>query len=405
MHGGPQCNGMKLKYQGLQLNKMINAVFICNLPPSKHQIKNWYIDYLEKNDVKVNFWDVSSLLHPNTNDEYREKINKDVFKSYTDLERAISLGTKNIYVCYIYLEGQFSLKLYRLLSKYNCKVINIVASEMPIYKNSEHIKNFFSSIMKKPLTNLKKFFYWLKLTLYKKLNLIKKFDIIFLTSSHHRNSSFFSDKLLYLNHYDYDAYKKICNIKSKKFKFKYAVFLDLNLPFQSDIKISGDDFINAHLYYKSLNIFFDKVEDFFKIKIVIALHYKSNLKSNPFKNRTCIKGETEKLVKDSEFVISHHSSSISFPILFYKRIIFIFDEQIKIKYKNSRFLWIKQLAEYLNQPAINIDQDIDLDRIKISILNRVLYDKYKLNFLTSKNSSMLSSEEIFLNGLLSIANE
>lgn len=382
---------------------MSKIIYISSQPLTKHQYENWHIKFFLKKNIAVEYWDLSKIMHFDIATVAFKNIKIKKIDSHSSLNYCIknNLNKKAIYFSFIYLDGYYSLKIYRLLSKYECKVFYEVGAEMPINIFNNYRGKYFNLFQGNPQVFLKKIIYKFKLILYIKLRLIKKFEASFVAAKKHSHNDFFSKKIVYVNHYDYDKYLAIKDKLNKKFNYKYAVFLDLNLPFQSDLSITQEKYLEPSSYYNSLNNFFERIESHFSVKVIIAAHYKSDLAKNFFGSRICIQGYTGELVKDSLFVISHHSSSISFPILFNKPIIFIYTNEMKKIYFYSRYKWISQIAKYLGNKAINIDMNFDLSSITKFWHNSNKYAKYKANYLTSKESIKTLSESKILSYLQS----
>jgi hypothetical protein len=89
-----------------------------------------------------------------------------------------------------------------------------------------------------------------------------------------------------------DHYVRSLSEKTRPVEGSFAVFLDINLPYHTDLKIVGWPTIEPHEYYASLNRFFDLLEERFGIKIVIAAHPKANYGREIFQGREIYCGMT-----------------------------------------------------------------------------------------------------------------
>jgi hypothetical protein len=178
-------------------------------------------------------------------------------------------------------------------------------------------------------------------------------------------------------------------------KGKYAVFLDINLPYQSDLVISGLPAVNASCYFKSLNHFLDLLEDAYSVKVVIAAHPKAAYNNNEYNQREIYSLLTAELVKDAEFVITHTSTALSYAVLNSKPLVFIYTDEMMSIYKNTFMREIESSANYLNASIYNIDEITDGSQVIIKLPNQELYESYKYNYLTSQESENKISAEIF----------
>ena len=104
---------------------------------------------------------------------------------------------------------------------------------------------------------------------------------------------------------------------------KYVVFLDVFLPYHPDTPLMNLPLIEyPDIYFSEMNSFFDLIEDKYNLEVVIAAHPSANYIGNEFNDRKIIENRTRELVRSSEFVLSHHSNSISYAILYNKDIVF-----------------------------------------------------------------------------------
>jgi len=92
----------------------------------------------------------------------------------------------------------------------------------------------------------------------------------------------------------------------------------------------------------------------------------------------------------------HRSTSVSMAILFNKKILFVYTDYMKrsMEYFYSGF---KYLANLLGEKAINISE-VTSNTIDLKV-NNELYDRYKYNYLTSKEIQGISSSEIFIKNI------
>lgn len=376
---------------------MKKVIYLSWMPLTDYVSRTWFIDYLIQKEVSVEYWDVTKMLRGELK-EYGEKQMSYVrnFGSYKEIETAISeTGNKKcIYILLISMDLK-TLELFYLLSKYDCKTVFINWGGMPI--NSTSSKNL-SRIMSKflgPLKIVKSAYYRATKYFFTKLGFLKKYDLCLVAGEEELQDDNFAAKVVPINMSDYDTYRDKVNQKTRIMTGQYVVFLDINLPFQSDLALSGATPLNADEYYTSLNRFFMLIERAYATKVVIASHHKANNTSQRFDGRECYHGKTAELVKDADFVISHHSTSIGYAVLNRKPIVFIYTNEMQKLYSTCRVQWIQDLAQYFELPTYNVDQITDGSQIIIQPASRERYDSYKYNYLTSHESENASSAEIF----------
>ena len=177
---------------------------------------------------------------------------------------------------------------------------------------------------------------------------------------------------------------------------KYAVFLDLNLPYQSDLSLLGLQTVKPHDYYQSLNKFFGLLAQQYDVKIVIAAHPKTSTDSKVFGDLEIYRLSTAELVKDADFVITHHSTALSYAVLNTKPCVFIYTNEMGELYPNCRVASIKLFASYLDAPVYNIDRISEGSEVVVRAPKVIRYDDYKFRYLISKESENKLSQDIFL---------
>jgi hypothetical protein len=375
------------------------VIYISHVKYSKKLSRDWYIDdFLLVNKI-VEFWDLTEFLFGNLeepNEVTATFINK--LSTITEFSQKLKLeeNQKAIYVVLINYEVRF-LDVYRQLTSNNCKIVFMAWGAYPSRRSLDF------EVFKKKLFNpffLFKNLYWrFKSWWYIKTGQVKPYDIVFGAGSVIMQKFSSVPQLIHTNLPDYDHFLAAINTPAI-IKKKYAVFLDVYLPYHSDIKILGYKPIDAGQYYSSLNRFFDILERRLNVEIVIAAHPKANYGQDHFNGRKIYVNLTPILVKSAEFVLSHHSTSISYAVLNYKPIIFIYTEEMKRVYNSTLVKLIKNFATFLEVPVLNIDMIAEYDEILVDEINIEKYEMYKYNFVVSKQSENQTSKEIFLREMM-----
>jgi len=360
--------------------------------------RDWYIDYSLEKGAEVEYWDIVSLVREEhvergaLDSEYLRDI-----KSYTEFEALLRVpeNTEAVYVMLISYSGHFS-KLFRMLTKYHCKMVFISWGAMPTVAPSPKWRRIIRRLFLNPVDFVKTVFDVISGIAYRKLNLVKRFDIVFAAGSALTSVDQYAKRVVPFNLCDFDHYSRVQLTNVKTVQGKYAVFLDINLPFQSDLAISGLPAVKATSYFKSLNRFFDLLEKTYDVKVVIAAHPKASYFSNEFMQRETYRLLTAELVRDAEYVITHTSTALSYAVLNLKPILFIYTDEMMRIYRNTLMREMKGVALYLNTCVYNIDRISNGNQIIIQTPNHDRYDSYKYGYLTSHESEQLSSAEIFL---------
>ena len=387
---------------------MKKVIYISYQPITLKFYSDYYVGNCIEKGFDVEYWDISKLYFPKISFEssldfigVRKILSFHEFKellSKVDLEFAIFITN---------ITYEFKVwRLFLLLSSSNC---TLVAFGRGMYPSPKKTKN--SKIQEIILTfDLNRMFTGLRnslSTMLKRYQFVKTYDFIFrsgsegyLTLGFGNHYDLNSAKVINVNYFDYDKFLESINGITLIDK-EYCVFLDEYLPYHPDISITGIKTVSAENYYPKLNKFFDFIESKCNISVIIAAHPKAHKykSENLFNGREIFFNKTCELVRDSMFVITHHSSSISFPILFRKPIFFISSQEQKTEMPQLYELTF-HLSDVLNSSVIHFDsyngEDITL---KVDFEK---YDDYKYKYLTSKESENRQSSEIFIEAILQI---
>lgn len=375
------------------------VIYISYVRLSDKTSRDWFIDYLIGRGVTVEYWDVVALVR----DEYEEIAAKTTdylhtIRTYGELEAMLRLPeNKGAYYVMVVTYAEFSIKLYRLLSRHNCRMLYIEWGAVPI-KFTNKWRRLFSGLTH-PFRLAARLFYREKAILYRKLNLVKPFEIVFVAGKLVSPGSRHASRVVPINYADYDLCEKVRHEKiAPVIEGRYAVFLDSYLPHHPDLNVEGWPAIAPNEYYASLISFFDKLEAEYEVKVVIAAHPRADYRTfNPFGGREIYSFQTAELVKDTSFVVVHSSYSQSHAILNAKPIIFIYTSEMLTAYRHTLMNEIFDCAAYLDAAIFNVDEVIHGDQILIKDVNPSCYESYKYEFLTTRETEHTTSREIFWN--------
>lgn len=369
------------------------------MPYSDKVLRDWYANILIDNNFDVEFWDISNILSGSqSNPREREtngiKILDNLsYKALTGLLGKYK-STKIIYV----IIASFHIsnaRLYRILNKFKIFTVFFNWGDTPEALSFRQ-KSFSEKLLmlynnQLPFKNsLKNILGAIYCKIIKKLKLIKIHDIYFNAGI---GSTSISDakRTIDINLCDYDQYLK--SINKNISEVNQAVFIDSNLTANSDIRLNGLKKINSNKYFESLSKYFNYFEKKYNTKVVISAHPTSNYHNSEFLGREVTRLKTAELVSKSKYVLSHHSTAISYAVLNYKPINFLMIDD-----------WIGEYEEYANREIskslgcalINIDKIDSHDDIGISNVHKQLYDQYKYNYIVSKKAEGRSSSSIIL---------
>jgi hypothetical protein len=160
-----------------------------------------------------------------------------------------------------------------------------------------------------------------------------------------------------------------------------VVFLDGNMIHHPDFKILPRERIeNGEHYRESIEKFLIRLGRTKSLSPKIALHPRTevNVFSNKIESRVY---ETLNLIKESEIVVAHYSTSIHYAIILNKNLLLTTTNELnQISYVG----FLESYSEELNIPIINIDEFDDFENID-SYMNKSEYRKYMDKYIISNN--------------------
>lgn len=298
------------------------------------------------------------------------------------------------------------INIFSFLKKNSIKRVDFNNSGIPNYSQERSlISNFdnFTYKIKQFLFRKKYFLIFVKIFIIKNVykyfiqNILNLEPEFLLISGKKNFCELKNTKVINGSSSDYSNY---LTSKRKKFNqkyYNYAVYLaDPGPDNKTDSNAFGEKSgYTIKNWYKSLNNFFSKIEKKLKVKIIIALHPKSKLvkKNKYLGNRICFMSKTLELVKFSNFVITQHSTAVSYAVIFKKPIISIYSNESKkipdtIKYT-------KFLSKVLNSKLINIDnfKNKKFDKFYLKYNNNK-YINFKKNYLNFRKDNKTNFELI-----------
>lgn len=161
---------------------------------------------------------------------------------------------------------------------------------------------------------------------------------------------------------------------------KYAVYVDQNLPFHPDFLVhQGVSSVDPKNFFTLLNRFFDDIESNHGVEVVIALHPKSTYPNDVFGGRNMVLASTENLIKYSEFVMLHCSTSVASVVLHEKEVHFLIYPEMFTKATKIWARITQRLAAELRAPIINIATET----VKRYDTQTTYYQRFKYKYLVS----------------------
>jgi hypothetical protein len=211
-------------------------------------------------------------------------------------------------------------------------------------------------------------------------------------------------KIIPANSWDYSRILRLSSTEYQPLvQSRYAVLLDGAGPkFPGDELLTGDKLkFTEELWYPALCKFFDRLEEKLDIRIVIAAHPKTSHEPYPsyFGGRQVFHGDTYKLVKDADFVLTRLSTAISYALYFNRPILFITSDELELipHFKSASSAITQELAT----TPINVDYFDDKVIMDSLSFDSDLYKKFIFNYLTSSDSGK-PNYQILLNDVMGI---
>jgi hypothetical protein len=203
-------------------------------------------------------------------------------------------------------------------------------------------------------------------------------------------SNQFAAKVVPISLCDYDHYVKVRATGGRLVEGPYAVFLDINLPYQSDLAFCGYPQIDPVSYFRSLNRFFGLLEREYGTTVVSAAHPKADYDAATFEGRQVHRLVTAELARDADFVLAHTSTALSYAVLNVKPLVFVYTNEMVKAYRDTVIREMHCYASYLDSPICNVDEITRGAQVAIAKVNLKRYERYKYNFLTTHESEQTS---------------
>lgn len=335
----------------------MNFLFLGRGEFRDHDLKRFGRDYLKKNEHKYLYLNINEVSII----EIIAKVDSKKFKKRL-----------NIVLLNQYYNIRILIIIYMLKLKYKSKIIHNLSDPHIAYfiNNYKKLQKYNKYLIIKKLY-LRIFF--LINIFFTKLIHIDYIITSGLKSNYIKNQFTRSKSVVEINtvHHDYEFYK-LYNGKDDINIYKKSIcYLDQVFP-----SFSKEEKFEEKIIHKLM--FLSKTH-----KVFFCCHPSSKIINNKFfvelkKNSQIqiIYNDTLHYILKCEYVLTHHSASTNFAILNYKKILFLYSQEIK-KFSTD-YLIIEQFAKELNLPLTKIE---DLNIISDFNINKNLYKNFINNYL------------------------
>lgn len=350
--------------------------------------------------TQVEYWDVSPLIG---NQGYPVKadissVHNIEINDYHQFEINVERLDSNTFVVFNMYVKSDTYFFYKLISKKECKIAAVVSGTLPSFSRKTKDYSIIGQLVHKLKAShkIEKTVDLLKNRLFAfKLKKLRPFDYYLYSGS---KASFVgylpSEKTVRVPINSYDFQISRSSNKHRVIAERFVLFIDEYLPFHPDMEMLGMNIVSPEIYYKELNSFFDLIEKRYGFSVVISAHPRADKyhKCDYFNGRQVIWGETNSLSYFSEFVITHYSTAIIFPICYKKPIIFIYSDEMERN--DPSFPVVFSMADILRCNYVNTSHAIDTN---VYPVDEMRYNDYLYSYATSPTSENFDNSQIVLN--------
>ncbi|WP_374615143.1 hypothetical protein [Sphingorhabdus sp.] len=377
----------------------MKVVYLSCIPLTAKLSRDWYLDHLIGAGVDVEFWDITRMLrgkvteHHQQGADYLQKIDE-----LSTLEVAVVNNRDAVYVLLLPKTWAFRA-VFRLLARHRCLTVCIKWGAVPTFGATSRPAAL--QLFRSPRLLLAKIRNRFHAFLLDRGYYSRPYDLVFTAGQAMLAKPTSARRTVPIALCDYDQYAQVsmgkCIVDAK-----YAVFLDIYLPFQSDLALVGMRALDSAAYFADLNRFFAAVERRYGLEVVIAMHPKARYLNDEFQGRRLVAGRTPELVRDAEFVICHASTSVSYAVLNRKPVWTICTDEMERLYEDNFMHQIRALAASLRAPLLNASRVGEDDLPKLTPPDESRYAAYQNDFVVTPGIESGESKGIFLREISSL---
>jgi len=381
------------------MNKVVIISHDALTPQTK---KNFFIDEFANDGVEIEYWCVREMVNYARGIRYPNELKDNCYTEVMSLQQLKSLVFQQPKATWFCIELWFNWDTLKIL-----KVLKPFKNQFRIdwYCNIPQV-----SLKKKIKADIRNLSWWKLLRGAWRITSRKifvkyaamtglRFPYLFFVPGKKSIGMFKDKNVIALRHHDLEFYQNKTQVAfNTKIPGKYAVFLDNMLPFHSDFIRINSYSIDADVYFKKLNTFFDEIEKNLNLQVIIAAHPKSSY-TQEFDGRTVLKGLTNELVERSSLVLAHHSTAINYSVLNCKKLVLIYSNEFLKAGAGNYILqniydFIVLYAQHLNCSIINIDKrplDLQFKEIDLQAYRKYL-DDYVIGSQDESNYSVIKKQ-------------
>ena len=383
-------------------------IFLIGGPLTKRWLFNYRIDELAQS-LEVEYWDCSALIaHPYRVAEEIERDYVHLIDSFDELDKCLA---QQPWDAILIPEIGFCEENYPLLKRISEKIRYCLMIDIWSYNLLDYVDSLTSKDNNAPKSSFH-LMHWLKSMLHKLKSFIKPS-----AQTHHAvvdydkackdlfeiyDISYKPTAQYSINHVDYEKYLEV-KAQAKRRKDKYIVYVGQYFPLHPEyamIEPNVDFRALVEPFYKSLNAFFDHLEETYQCPVVIAEHPSGNNQGNPYNGREVVFYQTAELIRDSYAACMHCTNAFSMVALFDKPVAILTCDALRV----SRNLGGRtaKFASILNAPLVEMDRCHDYSNIFTS-MDKELRKNFLSVFVDTERKQ--GNAELLQKHILSIHNE
>lgn len=365
----------------------VKVIMVSYAPLAAHFEKAWMVADLEREGFQVEYWDLSALFTSGSSSAGLARAYVRKIISYADLAQNFWSERKNSVFLFLFqMYERRTNRVFRLVKKFHLRTAYFSWGNLPQgLRDGAKLTLSFQTLTRLWEGLLNRFIMMVSL----KTGIIDPLSVAFYAGEQSRHGVPAS-RFVPVNMADFETFRRIKPAFGKRKEF--AVFLDQNLPFHPDNQILEQEPIDAESYYEDMEAVFLRIESLLQLPVVVAAHPTANYESGAFSRREIIKGRTAELVYDSDLVIAHHTTAISFAILGLKPLLFVFTDEMQLKYQKSVVSVMASIADFLACPCVKVDEVGKVEHLPN--VDRTRYEKYKYGYLTTEETEFSENLKI-----------
>lgn len=374
---------------------MKKIIYVFYFPLNERVRRDWCYGYLQEHGVPVEYWDINALHPTGVGPSDPGQKGVVLIKDYADLEERVGRpeNAGALYLMSMQYEGRYQ-RLFRLFTRLDARLGRIAWGFLPLARPT--LASKLKVLLTRPAHGSRRAWNKLVGSFSRRTGFVKPFDVVYLAGRAGRGAYATARAFVPINLCDYDNMRETLARPERPIEERYAVFLDTDQAHHPDTAYLDQPYLDAPRYFAAMNRFFGLVEKRFGLRVAIAAHPKARYAPDRFEGRPIVQGRTPEMIRDSEFAMSHHSTSVGMAVMARKPLLFIYTRQMREIYGDSLIAPMGGFADYLGAPMIETDSVRSPEELELKPVDPARYDAYKYDFLTSPETENQFTRDILL---------